>query len=158
MQITFLSPKLNYRNGTTGTALSKYSIQLASEMQFKIICSKICSNYHKNLNKEMKNQTKVIIENNPLPTIQKPRILGVTFDIFFIFTEHIASDKQNPNTQKLTKKALWYKLGCSKETLNITQKAIWRNVLNYAAPVWTPSVNDFRWKDLETRKNPSLEL
>ena len=48
----------------------------------------------------MKNQTKVIIENNPLPTIQKPRILGVTFDIFFIFTEHIATVINKIQTRK----------------------------------------------------------
>ena len=107
----------------------------------------------------MKNQTKVNIENNPLPTIQKPRILGVTFDIFFIITEHIASEINKIQTRKNLLKKLsgtsWY---AAKKTLNITQNAIGRSVLNYAAPVWTPSVNDSRWKDLETRKNTALRI
>ncbi|KAM7356224.1 uncharacterized protein ACRADG_002028 [Cochliomyia hominivorax] len=43
-----------------------------------------------------------------------------------------------------------------KETLLATYKTICRPVANYAAPVWTPSLCDTQWKNIQSCQNAAL--
>ena len=48
--------------------------------------------------------------------------------------------------------------GCTKEVLLNTYKAIGRSVLSYAAPVWSPTLSDSRWQDLQVKQNCAIRL
>jgi len=43
-----------------------------------------------------------------------------------------------------------------KETIIFTYQALARSVIDYAAPVWVPVINDTPWKYLQTAHNESL--
>ena len=46
--------------------------------------------------------------------------------------------------------------GCTKEVLLSTYKAIGHSVINYALPIWTPSLSDSLWGDLQVKQNAAL--
>ena len=46
--------------------------------------------------------------------------------------------------------------GCSKEVLLTTYKAVGCSIINYAAPIWTPTLSDSRCKDLQRKQNAVL--
>ena len=41
-------------------------------------------------------------------------------------------------------------------SINTTYKAIGKSILNYCAPIWTPTLADIHWKDLQTAQNAAL--
>ena len=79
----------------------------------------------------------ITILGKTIPTVQHPKILGVTFDGMHNFGEHARITKAKVNQRTNVLKCLagtsW---GKSKEILVNTYKAIGRSVLNYALPVW----------------------
>ena len=48
--------------------------------------------------------------------------------------------------------------GQQKETLILTYQALGRSVIDYAAPVWAPVINDSTWKYLQTAQNEALRI
>ena len=101
------------------------------------------------LNKEM-NNTKIPLDKNP-------KILGVTLVPTLSFAQHskITCAKVSSKNNAIRRLAGtdW---GCSKETLLCSYKTISRSVINYAAPVWTPSLSTSRWNDLQVKQNSAL--
>jgi hypothetical protein len=73
--------------------------------------------------------------------VKKPKFLGITFDNLLSFNQHVSELKSKLQSKNNILKALtgstW---GKDKEVFVNTYKAISQSVLNYACPIWTPSV------------------
>jgi len=48
--------------------------------------------------------------------------------------------------------------GQQKETIILTYQALGRSVIDYAASVWAPVINDTTWKYLQTSQNEALQI
>ncbi len=101
----------------------------------------------------------IIIDGETVPTVKKPKILGVTFDNLLSFRQHATDMKTKLQTKNNVLKALagstW---GKEKEVLVTTYKAIGQSVLNYCCPIWTPSLSTTSWKGLQTAQNAALRV
>ena len=101
----------------------------------------------------------IVINNLTLDLVKTPKILGVTFDTAYTFTPHCKNSatkaKGRVNIMKALSGTSW---GQSKETLLITFQAIVRPVLEYAAPVWAPTIVDTNINRLQTVENSALRI
>lgn len=107
--------------------------------------------------KEVRLELNVAIDGVQIPTLNYPKILGVTFDSMFVSSAHataICNKMQSRN--KVLKSLAGSSWGMDKETLLTTYKTIGRSVVNYAAPVWSPRVSDTQWRKLQTCQNSAL--
>ena len=89
--------------------------------------------------KEVKTQLDLVIGNPHIPTVTRPKILGVTFDNMLTFCAHDKSGQNKIKARTSILKSLagscW---GKDKETLTIIYKAIGRSIANYASLIWSP--------------------
>ena len=99
----------------------------------------------------------IFIDGKKVPTIKNPTILGVTLDPTLSFKSHLTKIKSKVNSRTNILKALsgttW---GKDKEILVSTYKAVGQSVLNYCAPVWTPSLSKASWDELQPCQNAAL--
>ena len=106
---------------------------------------------------EAKTQLPINIAGTAVPTVQDPKILGVTFDPLLNFKNHAANIKAKVNKRTNILKALagssW---GKEKEVLKTTYTAISKSVLNYATPIWTPTLSETNWSELQRSQNAAL--
>ena len=89
---------------------------------------------------QAKTHTSILIEDSRLQLVKCPRILGVYLDPSLSFNKHIQYVAERVLGRNNILKALagtsW---GQQKETLLMTYKAVGRSIINYAAPVWSPT-------------------
>ncbi|XP_036332737.1 uncharacterized protein LOC118744114, partial [Rhagoletis pomonella] len=107
--------------------------------------------------KEVRLELGIHVDGTPIPTVDNPKILGVTFDSLLSFSAHttaVVNKVQSRN--KVLKSLAGSTWGKDKETLLATYKAIGRPVLNYAAPVWSPGTSWTQWTKLQTGQNAAL--
>ena len=99
----------------------------------------------------------IYINNQKVPTVKQPKILGVTYDNLFTFTYHAKNVKSRVQSRNNVLKALagtsW---GKEKEVLLSTYKAIGQSIYNYCSPIWSPTVEESTWKDLQVAQNSCL--
>lgn len=82
--------------------------------------------------KEVKLQLDVNINNDRVPTVPNPRILGVTFDKLKIFNAHAGGIRNKMKSRNNVLKPLaGSSSGKAKETLLTAYKAICKPVMNY---------------------------
>ena len=73
------------------------------------------------------------------------------------FAEHTKNTKDKLlKRNNILRKVAGQDWGCAKETLQVTYKAIGRSVLNYGAPIWTPSLSKTKWQHLQVQENSAL--
>ena len=110
-------------------------------------------------NHEHKIHPQVAINNNLIPLVKNPKILGVTFDPSLSFKMHAsvtaAKVQKRNNVLKTLCSTSW---GPQKETLQTTYNAIGKSVLNYAAPVWTPNLSTSNFGLLQRAQNTALKM
>jgi hypothetical protein len=110
-------------------------------------------------NAELNVHPQVFVQNQLVPLVTKPKILGVTFNPTFTFAEHCTVAAQKVHKRNNILKALtttsW---GLQKETLLTTYNALGKSVINYAAPVWSPNLSDTNYKKLQTAQNSALRI
>ncbi|KAI8117189.1 hypothetical protein CVS40_10885 [Lucilia cuprina] len=90
-------------------------------------------------------------------SVNHPKILGVNFDSLFTSSAHgttITNKLQSRN--KVLKALAGSTWGMDKETLLATYKTIGRSVVNYAAPVWSSSLSDTQWRNIQSCQNTAL--
>ena len=101
----------------------------------------------------------VEIAGEKVPTVKKPKILGITFDGLLSFREHTKNLKSNIQSRNNILKALtgtsW---GKEKEVIVNTYKATGQSLLNYCCPIWTPALSKTSWEDLQTAQNTALRV
>ena len=99
------------------------------------------------------------LSDHVLPLEKKPKVLGVTLDTQFTFTQHCNNITANVQQQNNVLKALagstW---GCDKETLLTTYQAIGHSILSCCCHVWTPSLKDTYWSRLQWVQNWALRI
>ena len=109
--------------------------------------------------KEFKIHPKVKMQGHKVRLDQNPKLLGVTFDTMFNFSAHVKNTvtkaKSKLNILKALAVSTW---GQDKGTIVITYKSIIRSTLEYAAPVWIPSVCPSNWDKLESIQNQALRI
>ena len=106
---------------------------------------------------EMSVDLPIDIGGERVPTVTKPKFLGITFDSMMSFRHHAANLKTKIQSKTNVLKALsgttW---GKDKETLLTTYKSIGKSQLNYACPVWTPNLCQTAWEGLQIAQNTAL--
>ncbi len=106
---------------------------------------------------ECNTELNVKIDGEKVPTVKKPKILGITFDNLLSFRQHASDLKAKVQSKNNILKALtgsdW---GKEKETIINTYKAIGRSQLNYCCPIWTPALSNTSWNRLQTAQNAAL--
>ncbi|XP_049316536.1 uncharacterized protein LOC125779305 [Bactrocera dorsalis] len=110
-----------------------------------------------NWTKEYRLELDIAVDGVKIPTVNNPKILGVTLDSLCSFSPHttaIIAKVQSRN--KILKSLAGSTWGKDKETLLATYKAIGRPVLNYAAPIWSPRCRGTQMRKLQTCQNTAL--
>jgi hypothetical protein len=99
----------------------------------------------------------VKIDGQTVPTVRKPKFLGIVFDNLLSFNQQVSELKSKLQSKNNILKALtgssW---GKEKEVITNTYKAISQSVLNYACPIWTPNISETNWNSLQTVQNAAL--
>ena len=99
----------------------------------------------------------IFIDGVKVPTVKDPKILGVTLDPLLTFRTHAQNIKKKLTSRNNVLKALagstW---GMEKEVLLTTYKAISKPLINYCAPIWTPTLCDSQWQELQACQNLAL--
>ena len=107
---------------------------------------------------EVSTELNIKIQDQIVPTVKKPKFLGIVYDNLFTFSQHANDMKSKLHKKNNVLKALagstW---GKDKETLTSTYKAIGQSTTNYACPIWTPSLSNSAWDKLQTAQNQSLK-
>ena len=105
---------------------------------------------------EVNTQLDITINGDKVPTIKNPKILGVYLDPLLTFGHHTKHMKDRVGKRNNILKALtgtsW---GKDKETIVITYKAIERSIINYCAPIWSPTLSPTNWEELQQAQNPA---
>ncbi len=77
----------------------------------------------------------------------------------YSFTKHVQTvvdkAKTKINVLKSIASSPW---GQDKETLSMTYKSICRNIIEYAAPIWSPIISDNSLRKLQSLQNQALRL
>ena len=99
---------------------------------------------------QAKTHPRILIEDSRLPLVQCPKILGVHMDTSLSFNKHSNHVAERVSGRNNILKALagtsW---GQQKETLLMTyDKAVWRSIINYAAPVWSTTLRDTNYRNI----------
>ena len=101
----------------------------------------------------------ILIEDSRLPLVKYPRILGVYLDPSLSFNKHSQYVAGRVSGRNNILKALagtsW---GQQKETLLMTYKAVGRSIINYAAPVWSPILQDTNYTKIQCTQNEALRI
>ena len=94
-----------------------------------------------------------------LPLVKCPRILGVYIDPSLSFNKHIhyVADRLS-NRSKILKTLAGTSWGQQKETLLMTYKAVGRSIINYAAPVWSPSPHGTNYRKIQYTQNEAQRI
>jgi hypothetical protein len=99
----------------------------------------------------------VRIRDTLLPLVKTPRILGVKFDPSLTFHPHAKETAGKTKRRNTVLRALaGTKWGTSKETLEVSFKAVGRSILNYGAPVWSPILSSSGFDLMQAAQNASL--
>ena len=94
-----------------------------------------------------------------MPPSQYPKILRVIFDNLLTFSKHVEGVAARVKGRNKILKAITDST-CrkDKETLLDTYKAIAHTLIDYAAPVWAPSISDTQITRLQTVQNQALRI
>ena len=97
------------------------------------------------------------INNDILPTVKNPKILGLTLDPKLTYSTHIQNIQQRATkTINLIKALTTTHWGKTKETLSTTYKAITRPIMEHANTIWSPIISDTNTSKLQTVQNKAL--
>lgn len=90
---------------------------------------------------------------------KNPKLLGVTFDTQLTFTKHIEQTVNKAKSRLNILKSLagsdW---GQDKSTILLTYKSIIRSILEYAVPVWGPTISATNWENLYRVEKQALRI
>ena len=99
------------------------------------------------------------INNTLIPTVQHPKILGVTFDPKLTYNQHIDNTKEKANkTTKLLKALTSTNWGKQKETIVTTYKTISRPIIEHASTIWSSTASKTNINKLQTVQNTALRI
>ena len=83
---------------------------------------------------QAKTHPRILIEESQLPLVQSLNKLGVYLDTSLSFNKHSGYVAERVSSRIILKALSGTSWGQQKETLLLTYKAVWRSIINYAAP------------------------
>ena len=108
-------------------------------------------------NREFSTTLPITMAGAVIPTVNRPKLLGVVFDNSMTFCSHSDHVRKKVGARNNILKALsgtsW---GQQKEVLLMTYKAMSQSVLSYAAPIWSPCLSHSRLDELQRAQNAAL--
>ena len=108
---------------------------------------------------ETHHQPAIKINNKIIRLDRNPKFLGITFATKHNFSQHtkntISKCKNKLNILTALAGSSW---GQSKETIIATYKTAIRSTMEYAAPIWTPSISETDWGKLQSIQNKALRI
>jgi len=110
---------------------------------------------------EYNTEINLTINNDKIPTIKNPKILGLTLDPKLNFSEHTKITKTKADKSiNLLKALTTTKWGKQKETIISTYKTITRPILEYASTIWSPITDKHlnHTQTLQTIQNKALRI
>ena len=97
------------------------------------------------------------LNDKTVPLEKHPKLLGVTFDTMFRFTQHINNAvKRGKSRNSILKSLAGSTWGQDQETIISTYKSICRSVLEYGVQVWSPIISATNWQKLQVCQNHAL--
>ena len=97
------------------------------------------------------------INNTLIPTVQHPKILGLTFDPKLTYNQHTDNTKDKATkTIKLLKALTSTTWGKQKETIVTTYKTITRPVIEHAGTIWSSTASKTNITRFQTIQNAAL--
>ena len=108
---------------------------------------------------EYSTELQLTIDNQQIPTVSNPKILGITFDPKLNYSSHIQNIISKANkTLNILKALTSSKWGKQKETLKATYMTIIRPIIEYACTVWEPIISDTNLNKLQIIQNTALRI
>ena len=108
---------------------------------------------------QVKTHPSILIEDTRLPLVKCPRILGVYLDPSLSFNNHSQYVAERVSGRNNILKALagtaW---GEQRETLLMTYKAVGISIIKYAAPVWSPNIQDTIYRKIQYTQIEALKI
>ena len=127
------------------------------ERNLEISAPKSSATLFTTFSNEVSKELPIHIDGSKVPTLKNPKILGVTLDPLLTFKAHADLLKVRVNSRTNILKALagssW---GMDTETLLTTYSATSKSLLSYCAPVWTPTLSDTNFGELQVAQNHGL--
>ena len=106
---------------------------------------------------EVNTKLDIQIDGKQVPTVKNPKILGTFLDPLLTFGPHTKYVRDKVTKRNNILRALagtsW---GKDKDTLNMTYKAIGKSCIYYCAPIYTPTLSDTNWIELQRTQNAAL--
>lgn len=141
-------------------AISSYLDELhhwMTQRNLRLSAEKSTTTLFTTWSKEVGSQLNIKVNGQVLPTVKHPKVLGVTLDPMLSFSQHTTKACEKVGQRNnILKKLAGTGWGCSKEVLLTTYKAVGRSVMNYGAAIFSPSLSDSRWGDLQRKQNAAL--
>ncbi|VDN36470.1 unnamed protein product [Dibothriocephalus latus] len=107
--------------------------------------------------KEFNRHPAIAVNGAALPLVRKPMLLGVCFDPLFTFADHAREVAGKVGRCiKVVKVLAGKSLGCSKDTLATTFKALAKPHLTYGRPIWPPTITSPSLHRLQSAQNAAL--
>ena len=129
------------------------------ENDLQLNATKSTSTLFTNDQSEFNKTLSLTINNESIPTIKHPKILGLIFDPKLNFGEHITKTKEKANkTINIMKSLTSTKCDKQKETLLTTYKTITQPIIEYASTIWAPIVSETNLNKLQIIQNSSLRI
>ena len=108
---------------------------------------------------QTRHEPAVLINGEQIKLDRNPKFLGVTLATLHNFTEHIRQTiKKCNNKLNVLKSLAGSSWGQEKETIISTYKTVIRSTLEYAAPIWTPSLCETMWNKMQVVQNKALRI
>ena len=102
---------------------------------------------------------KILLKDKIIPLEKTPKLLGVIFDTFLTFSQHIRASTDKFKTKaNLMKSIAGSDWGQNKENLILIYKAIGRSCLEYGTPVWSTIIKECNWDLLQIAQNKALRI
>ena len=158
--ITIYSSDQNIHNAAS--VIQPYLNQIhdwANKNSLKINSNKSSSTIFTTSTKETNNTVTLTINNETIPSVSNPKILGLTFDPLLKFHVHSQNIYENTLSKtKILKILTSKKFSLSKELISFIYKQIIRTNLEYSCTIWGPTISNSRMKKLQILQNNCLRI
>ena len=122
-------------------------------------CPKVFTHVFRPDPNQAKAHQRILIVDSQLPLVQCPKIVGVYLDTSLSFTKHsgyvTARVSRRNNILNASAGTSW---GQQKETLLMTYKAVGRSIINYASPVWSTTLRDKNYRNIQYTQHEALRI
>merc|ERR1711991_221748 len=130
-----------------------------NKKSLKINSNKSSSTIFTTSTKETNNTVTLTINNETIPSVSNPKILGLTFDPLLKFHVHSQNIYENTLSKtKILKILTSKKFSLSKELISFIYKQIIRTNLEYSCTILGPTISNTRMEKIQILQNNCLTI